>query len=60
MIYQITGYTIDRSIQREFECLFDAIEFKDQLDALYYRVVWKEYNRQHAKMADSHIQRISD
>lgn len=45
MIYRITGYTIGRSIQREFTCLYDAIEFKDQLDALYYRVVWKEYQQ---------------
>ena len=45
MIYRITGYTIDRSIQRDFTCLYDAIEFKDQLDALYYRVVWKEYRQ---------------
>lgn len=51
VIYLITGYTIDRSIQREFECLFDAIEFKDQLDALYYRVVWKEYSRRPYDMA---------
>lgn len=51
-MYQITGYTIDKSIQREFECLFDAIEFRDQLDALYYRVVWKEYNSPPQKNSD--------
>lgn len=55
-MYQITGYTIDRSIRREFECLFDAIEFKDQLDALYYHVVWKEYRRPY----DMAIQPVSE
>jgi hypothetical protein len=36
-IYVING--------RKFDCVLDAIEYRDYLDAHYIKVVWKQYER---------------
>lgn len=37
MIYIING--------RRFNCVLDALEYRDHLDAHYIKVVWKQYER---------------
>lgn len=37
MIYIINGC--------KFNCVLDAMEYRDQLDAHYIKVVWKQYER---------------
>jgi hypothetical protein len=37
MIYNING--------RKFNCVLDAMEYRDLLDAHYIKVVWKQYEK---------------
>lgn len=36
-IYVING--------RKFDCVLDALEYRDHLDAHYIKVVWEQYER---------------
>lgn len=40
-MYIITGFFSDRIVRRVFTDLCDAIEFRDDLDAHYVRVLWE-------------------
>jgi hypothetical protein len=38
---EIIGIFKDRSVRQVFNNVLDAIEFRDDLDAQYARVIWK-------------------
>ena len=39
---EIIGIFKDRSVRQVFNNVLDAIEFRDDLDAQYARVIWKK------------------
>ena len=39
---EIIGIWKDRSVTRVFDNVLDAIDFKDDLDAHYARVIWNQ------------------
>jgi hypothetical protein len=39
---EIIGIFKDRTIKKTFNNILDAIDFRDDLDAQYARVIWKK------------------
>jgi len=37
---EIIGYFPDSTVRRVFNCVLDAIEYRDDLDAQYVKVDW--------------------
>ena len=37
---KVVGYFKDRIVSRKFDNVFDAIDYRDDLDAQYARVEW--------------------
>jgi hypothetical protein len=37
---EIIGYFSDSTVRRVFNCVLDAIEYRDELDAQYVKVEW--------------------
>lgn len=40
LMITIIGHFKDHTVCRKFDCLFDAIDYRDNLDAQYARVEW--------------------
>ena len=40
VMIKIVGYFSDRTVSRKFKCVFDAMDYRDQLDAHYAKVEW--------------------